>query len=67
MKDSSIELQPEIVFNPDNQCRGKHKYEFKRRALKDAHGLTKENPTCIYTVYHCPHCGKYHVGSVRKQ
>jgi hypothetical protein len=65
MKDKSIVLKPARIYNPDNQCRWKHPYKLKRRALKDAHELAKNNPGLVFTVYECPHCGKYHVGKER--
>jgi len=62
MKDSSITVRKSPKYNPENQCKFKKKYKFKRRALKDSENLTKDNPGIIFTVYECPHCGKYHVG-----
>jgi len=65
MKDSNITVRKSPKGNPDNQCRGKHRYMLKRRALRDAEALAKKSPEHIFTVYECPHCGKYHVGKER--
>ena len=70
MKESSVYVVPPEftpIFNPMNQCHGKKKYRLARRAMKDCRSLATENPESIFTVYHCPHCGKYHVGSVRTE
>jgi hypothetical protein len=64
MKDKSIHLAPAEHHNPENQCRWKKRYNLKRRALADAHELSLETGL-IFTVYECPHCGKFHVGKVR--
>ncbi len=66
MKDSNINLPKARVYRKENQCDGKWRYKFKRRALKDAHELSRLNPDFIFSVYECPHCGFYHVGKVRK-
>lgn len=70
MKESSIAVIPDAKtpkYNPRNQCWGKKPYGLARRAMKDCQNLAKEYPESIFTVYHCPHCCKYHVGSVRKE
>jgi len=66
MKDESIVIPVTKVYSPYKQCYGKKQYEFKRRALKDARSLATDNPDSNFTVYECPHCGKFHVGKVRK-
>jgi hypothetical protein len=66
MKESSIKVNKSRKGDPEKQCRMKHRYDLKRRALKDSHSLTADNPEYIFTVYECPHCGKYHVGKVRR-
>lgn len=66
MKEKTIILQPTKKYNKINQCKFKKQYKLKRRALKDAHSLSKETGL-VFTVYECPHCGKYHVGKVRTQ
>lgn len=66
MKDKNIVLAPTKKYKKSNQCKFKKPYKLKRRAIKDSRLLTANNPDCIFTVYECPHCGKYHVGKVRK-
>ena len=44
----------------------KKPYKLKRRALDDVRSLAASHPDMAFTVYLCPHCGKYHVGSVKK-
>lgn len=66
MKEKSIVIPKTPKYNKMNQCRGKKRYDLKRRALKDCQALAAEVPDSIFTVYECPHCGKFHVGSVRK-
>lgn len=66
MKEKSISVTKSPKYNPKKQCYGKKQYKLKRKALKDAQSLTRENPEEIFSVYECPHCGKYHVGSVPK-
>jgi predicted RNA-binding Zn-ribbon protein involved in translation (DUF1610 family) len=66
MKDSNIVLQPVVVYNPMNQCFGKKQYRIKRRAINAARELAADTGK-TFTVYECPHCGKYHVGSVREE
>jgi hypothetical protein len=68
MKESTVSVIPPEstpVYNPKNQCYGKKRYKLARRAMKDAQSLAADYPNMAFTVYHCPHCGKYHVGSVR--
>ena len=70
MKEKSVAITPAErtpVYNPKNQCWGKKPYKLARRAMKDSRGLATDYPDMIFTVYRCPHCGKYHVGSVRKE
>jgi len=50
MKDSSITVRKSPKYNPENQCKFKKKYKFKRRALKDSENLTKDNPGIIFTI-----------------
>lgn len=64
MKDKNIVLAPTPKYNKLNQCKFKKPYKLKRRAIKDARGLSAETGL-VFTVYECPHCGKFHVGSVR--
>ena len=66
LKDDSIFLTKSPVLNPVTQCHIKKKYDLKRRALDDARKLAAAHPEMAFTVYECPHCGKYHVGSVKK-
>lgn len=66
MKEASITVRKSPKHDPENQCRFKKPYTLKRRALKDSQALSKNNPEEIFTVYECPHCGKYHVGRERK-
>lgn len=66
MKEKSIFLPPSPVYNKKNQCDGKKPYDLKRRALKDARGLSKDTGR-MFTVYECPHCHKFHVGGVRSE
>ncbi len=65
MKESSIIVRKSPYMDFENQCKFKRRYKLARRALKDAQVLTLSNPSTIFTVYECPHCGKYHVGSER--
>jgi phage FluMu protein Com len=70
MKESSISIIPPEstpVYNPINQCWGKKPYRLVRRAMKDCRSLAAENPGMAFTVYKCPHCKKFHVGSVRTE
>jgi predicted RNA-binding Zn-ribbon protein involved in translation (DUF1610 family) len=67
MKDSSIEVHKSPKYNPKRQCFGKKQYKLKRRAVADAQSLGKECPDEIFSAYECPHCGKYHVGTVRQE
>ncbi len=64
MKDKSIKLAKSYVYSPQSQCYGKKQYKYKRRAIKDAQSLSLDTGE-TFTVYECPHCGKYHVGSAR--
>jgi hypothetical protein len=64
MKDKTIVLPQSPKYNKLNQCKFKKPYKLKRRALKDAHSLSAETGLA-FTVYECPHCGKFHVGKVR--
>jgi predicted RNA-binding Zn-ribbon protein involved in translation (DUF1610 family) len=66
MKESSITVRKSPKHDPENQCKFKKQYRLKRRALKDSQALTAQNPEEVFTVYECPHCGKYHVGRERK-
>ena len=64
MKESSIKIRETKVYAPVSQCYGKKQYRFMRRALKDAHSLS-EDTGMAFTVYLCPHCKQYHIGSVK--
>jgi hypothetical protein len=67
MKEKNIVLAPAVKYNKLNQCKFKKPYKLKRRAIVDARELSKCVPGEVFTVYECPHCGKYHVGKVRKE
>lgn len=64
MKESSVSILKSPKFSKATQCDGKFKYDLKRRAMDDAHGLAKDHPESVFTVYLCPHCNYYHVGRV---
>lgn len=64
MKESNIKIRETKVYAPFSQCYGKKQYQFKRRAIKDAHSLSADTGQ-PFTVYHCPHCKQYHIGSVK--
>ena len=69
MKESSVHTIPKEqtpIYNPKNQCYGKKQYKYARRAMKDCQSLAADNPDRVFTVYYCPHCKKYHVGTVRQ-
>lgn len=64
MKESSIKIIATKVYSPFSQCYGKKQYLFKRRAIKDVHSLSEDTGQ-PFTVYLCPHCKQYHIGSVK--
>jgi len=66
MKDKNIIIAPTREYSPYSQCYGKKQYKLKRRALQDIKILATVNPDETFTVYECPHCHKFHVGTVRQ-
>ena len=60
----NIRIRETKTYAPFSQCYGKKQYKFKRRAIKDAHSLSADTGQ-PFTVYHCPHCKQYHIGSVK--
>jgi predicted RNA-binding Zn-ribbon protein involved in translation (DUF1610 family) len=55
------------AFNPKYQCRGKRQYT--RQRAKAVLGHMKSDGRKIdrshMSVYHCPHCGYYHIGHTK--
>jgi hypothetical protein len=65
VKDKNIIISKTKKYLPFKQCYGKKPYDFKRRALKYAREYAIETGLA-FTVYECPHCGKFHIGKVRE-
>ena len=58
-----IVIPPTPLYDYDKQCKGKVKYETPTDALFFCHSVVKKERR-PFTVYECPYCRSYHVGSV---
>lgn len=50
--------------NPYSQCISKRAYEYRSDAVEHAREIAAKTGV-RYEAYICPHCRKYHVGSLR--